>query len=196
MEKILLFGNGGHAKVVSDLVEKEGRYQVLASLDKDSEASFPTFKTQLGIIAVGDNALRASIAKKILAINPNFKFVSSVHPSAQLGKGVELGEGTVVMAGAVINPFTIVGNHCVINTRASVDHDCRILDFATIGPGAVLGGDVEVGSHSFIGLGSSVIQGIKIGKNTVIGAGSVVVKPLGDNLLAYGVPCRVVRNTL
>ena len=97
------------------------------------------------------------------------------------------------MAGAVINSGTQVGRHCIVNTSARVDHDSVLGDFVSVAPGATLGGSVHVGEYSAISLGASVIHGITIGHDTVIGAGAVVVRNVDSNVVAYGVPARVVR---
>ena len=98
------------------------------------------------------------------------------------------------MAGAILNPYATVGDHCIINTGASIDHDCKIHDFVHIAPHCTLCGEVEVGEGTWVGAGTTVIQGIHIGKNCFIGAGSVVVKDIPDDCLCYGNPARIKKN--
>lgn len=93
------------------------------------------------------------VVENIITLFPDFRFVSAVHPSAQIGKGVSIGEGTVVMAGAVINSGTKIGYHYIINTKASVDYDCCLFDFSSIAPGVTLGGNVRVGTHAAVSFG-------------------------------------------
>lgn len=207
MEQVLVFGTGGHAKVVIDIIEKEGRYSVSGVIDhRPQQTLYFENYTYLGtdddigklgifqgIVAVGDNGLRQQIAEKIAALLPKFRFITAIHPSAQIARGVEISSGSVVMAGSCINSDTRIGAHCIINTRSSIDHDCVIEDFASIAPGATLGGNVRVGYGSAIGLGASVIHKVSIGAHSLIGAGAVVVKDLPGNVVAYGVPCRVIR---
>ena len=118
------------------------------------------------IIAVGDNYVRETLV-------PTFgAFAVAVHPTAVVGRGVDIGEGSVVMAGAVINSGARIGRHCIVNTRASVDHDCVVCDFAHVAPGATLGGTVYVGRGAMIGLGANVSHGVHVGDYAVVGAGS------------------------
>jgi sugar O-acyltransferase (sialic acid O-acetyltransferase NeuD family) len=211
MEQVLVFGIGGHANVVIDVIEKEGRYSVSGVIDHrhqpfksmapflgnyahlGTDNDIGRLGIQHGIVAVGDNWIRKKIVTKILSLLPEFKFITAIHPSAQIARGVEMSPGTVIMAGACINADTRIGAHCIINTRASIDHECVIEDFASIAPGVTIGGNVRVGYGSAVGLGASVIHKVSIGARSLIGAGAVVVKDLPENVVAYGVPCRVIR---
>ena len=205
MEKVIIFGAGGHAKVIFDIISKEKKYDVaaFASLSSDkkelfgipilSQDDFLKLNIQSGIVAVGDNLTRDRLTKTILEKSPHFKFVTAIHPSSQVGHDVQIGPGSVLMANTAVNPGTVIGEHVIINTGASIDHDCRIENFASIAPGATLGGNVKVGSHSAVSLGANVIHGISIGQNSVIGAGSTVLTDIGNFDLAYGTPCKVIR---
>ena len=86
---------------------------------------------------------------------------------------------------------TKIGNHCIVNTAASIDHDCVLEDFTFVGPNATLCGEVHIGEGSFIGAGSVILPGIKIGKNCMIGAGSVVTKDIPNNVTVYGNPAKI-----
>src|SRR5690606_33143132 len=97
-----------------------------------------------------------------------------------------------MMAGAIVNPSTVIGKGCILNTASSVDHDCRIGDYVNIGPGAHIAGGVTIGSLSSIGTGAVMVPNVVIGANCVIGAGSVVTKSLPDNVTAYGIPARII----
>lgn len=96
------------------------------------------------------------------------------------------------MAGAVIQPDVTIGANVLINTRASVDHDCRIGDHAHLAPGTTLCGGVCVGHTTHIGAGATVIQGVQIGNRCLIGAGSLVLRDVADGKKAYGVPAKEV----
>lgn len=206
MTDIIIYGAGGHAKVIIDIIEQSGRHSIAGLVDDTGSVrelmGYPVASTigcyldrgiASGVVAIGDNWLRCQVAQKILAACCGFQFVTAVHPSARLARGVEVGAGTVVMAGCNINPAAGIGRHCIINTGTNVDHDCRIGDFASLAPGVTLGGNVTVGSFSAIGLGASLIQKMTIGCHSVVGAGSVVTRPLPDLVVAYGVPCKAVR---
>lgn len=206
--KIIIYGSGGHAKVVTDIVEKAGEHQIAGFIDDTKSVAdvfmeYPVYTDicdphlegiVAGIVAIGDNWGRACVVKKIVQRIPQFSFIIAVHPSVQIGKGVVIGEGSVVMPGVCINTDTVIGAHCILNTSSSIDHDCKIEDFASVAPGVVIGGNVTVGGSTAIGLGAKIIQKISIGSHTVIGAGSLVTKSVPDKVVAYGLPCSVVRN--
>lgn len=211
MEKIVIIGASGHAKVIIDIVEREKRFTIAGLLDMSRKAgdallgypilgpeeSLPewqeVFGIKGGIVAIGDNWIRKKVVEKIRRIDPNFQFVSSVHPHASIGKNVTIGEGTVVMAGAVINPDSKIGRFCILNTGSSLDHDGKMGDFSSLAPGVTTGGNVEIGAHSAVSLGAHIIHGIRIGAHSVIGAGATVLEDIPDYAVAYGVPARVVR---
>jgi sugar O-acyltransferase (sialic acid O-acetyltransferase NeuD family) len=198
IQPIYLIGAGGHAKVVADILIASGcpptavldddpKQATLLGLSVFSTATPPSPDGRV-IVAIGDNYVRERIT---LRYN---QFGTAIHPSAQIGRDVEIGDGSVIMAGAVINPGSRIGRHCIVNTRASVDHDCVLEDFAHVAPGATLGGRVRVGRGTMVSLGASVIHGLVIGEYTVVGAGAIVVRDLPSGVIAYGVPARVVRN--
>jgi sugar O-acyltransferase (sialic acid O-acetyltransferase NeuD family) len=104
-----------------------------------------------------------------------------------------VGEGTVVFHNSVIQAGSVIGKHCIINTAASIDHDCKLEDFVHISPNATLSGNVKVGEGSHIGAGATIIQGITIGKWCTVGAGAVVIKDVPDYATVVGVPARVIK---
>jgi sugar O-acyltransferase (sialic acid O-acetyltransferase NeuD family) len=212
MRKILLFGASGHAKVVIDILEKSGLWDIVGIIDgrrADTEATvyghkvlgsdedLPRIAQEMsvdhGIIAVGDNFRRAKIRQKILGLCPEFKFGSAIHPGSVIARGVSVGEGTVIMAGAVVNSDTRIGRFCIVNTNASMDHDSQLEDFASLAPGAVLGGNVTIGAFSAVSLGAMVKHGIAIGEHSVVGAGAIVMRDVQAYCVCYGQPSRFVR---
>lgn len=210
MKKIVVFGSGGHSKVIIDIIEKIGVHRIIGLIDDGKPVGTKVFGYPViggmndlgdliqdidgGVVAVGDNWRRNTIVNKILANIPTFHFFSLVHPTAIIGRNVTIGSGTVVMAGAIIGPDTTIGVHSIINTNASVDHDCSLEDFVTIAPRATLAGTVIVGTHSVVSLGAVVKHNISIGKHTVIGAGAVVLRDVEDSIVSYGAPARKVRD--
>jgi len=205
---IFVLGSSGHTKVVIDVIEQEGRYRIAGVLDPHrsigerffgievvgQESELPDLLTRFPdaevLVTIGDNTVRKRVMDSVEALPVPVPFATVVHPSAQIGREVELGAGTVVMASTTINPGTHVGRGVIVNTGANVDHDC---DYVSIAPGATLGGNVKVGSRGVVSLGASVKHGISIGANTVVGAGAVVLKDVPDNLVAYGVPAATIR---
>jgi UDP-perosamine 4-acetyltransferase len=142
-------------------------------------------------VAVGDNRARQRISAEVEALG--FSLVNAVSPRAHLAETVRLGSGVAVMAGAVVNAYTTLGNGVILNTGATVDHDCRLEPFVHIAPGCHLAGTVVAAEGVFVGIGSSVVPGCRLGRWSQLGAGSVVIGDVGDEVLALGVPAREVR---
>lgn len=209
LKNIIVFGSGGHSKVVIDILEKSNEFFIVGLIDsyrpKDSmingykvlgdESFINEIKNEIdgGIVAIGDNFIRGKVVDKILNIDPFFKFFSAIHPNSIIGREVKIGNGTVVMGGTVINCSSLIGEHCIINTKSSIDHDANIGDFVTIAPGATLGGNVKVGDYSAISLGANVIHSKVIGEHVVIGAGSTVLTDIDSYAVAYGTPAKIIR---
>jgi sugar O-acyltransferase (sialic acid O-acetyltransferase NeuD family) len=196
MYRVYLYGAGGHAKVIIDILESN--HIVVPEIFDDN----PDIHTFMGIpvshadihspliISIGNNAVRKKIAEKLGNIPFSPVLLAQ---SVTVSDRVSIEEGTVVMQGAIIQSSTIIGKHVIINTRASIDHDCLIRDYVHIAPGAILCGNIEIGEGSFIGAGSIIKQGVKIGKWAVIGAGSVVVRDIPDGVTAFGNPCKIIK---
>jgi sugar O-acyltransferase (sialic acid O-acetyltransferase NeuD family) len=211
MDKILLIGASEHAKVVMDSIEKEGRYEILGLIDTYKPAGEDIFGYKIlgaenilvklfeggevtgGIITIGDNWTRHLVAEKIKSLAPKFKFVTAVHPSASIARGVTIGAGTVLMAGVIVNSDSKIGDHCILNTRSALDHDCEMGDFSSLAPGVTTGGKVSIGAFSAISLGANIIHGVKIGEHTVLGAGATALKDIPNHCVAFGVPAKVMR---
>ncbi len=212
MKNIVIFGASGHAKVIIDIIENEGKYKIAGILDRTNtpgdiklgynilgrESDLPNCIQEHalvgGVIAIGDNSIRARVAGSVSEIVPEFKFVTTVHPRAVIAGSASLGDGTVVMAGVVVNPYCLVGRHCILNTNASLDHDSVMAEFSSLGPAATTGGNVTIGAFSAIGIGATIVHGISVGKQTVIGAGATVLNNIDDNKISYGVPAKVIRD--
>lgn len=195
MNRLVIVGAGGHGKVIADIALKNG-YTDISFVDDNATGkclNFPIIGTSEKlkamndtktdfVIAVGNNHIRKKIAE-----SHDLNWVKLIHPSAQIAYGVEIGEGTVVMAGVVINSDAKVGMHCIINSCAVIEHDNRLGDFVHISPNAVLGGTVYVGDNTHVGIGTTVRNNVTIGENTVIGAGAVVVKNISGGIYV-GIP--------
>jgi sugar O-acyltransferase (sialic acid O-acetyltransferase NeuD family) len=209
MKKIVIFGTGHHSKVIIDIVEKSKQYSILGLIDNNlpkgsivdgyevlgNDLSINELYHEIygGVVAIGDNFVRSKVVSKVLNIHSDFRFISAIHPSAIIGSDVTIGNGTVVMGGAVINSNSVIAEHCVINTKSSIDHGGNIGEFVSIAPGVTIGGNVTIDEFSFISLGANVIHSKVIGKHTVIGAGSTVVSDIGSYVVAFGSPARIIR---
>jgi len=140
-------------------------------------------------VAVGHNPLRQRLATQVQALG--FQLVNALSPRATLSPSAQLGVGVAVMAGAVINAQSVLQDLVIVNTGATVDHDCVVEVASHLAPQVALAGNVQIGAGSFLGVGSRVIPGIQIGAGVVIGAGAVVVRSIPPGVTAYGVPARV-----
>jgi len=208
---IIIAGASGHAKVIMDIFEKGSEYHILGLLDKSRQAGEDFFGYKiLGkeedlpqlvtgnscqfFIAIGNNWRRSLVAAKIISFVPQAQFVTAVHPSAQIGRGVHIGKGTAVMAGAIVNSDSHIGDFAIVNTNASVDHDCRLMNYSSVAPGAVLGGNVTVGEHTAVAIGATVKNDIMIGKHSIIGAAALLNCNCADHAVMYGVPAKFIRS--
>lgn len=209
--RIILAGASGQAKVIADIVECAGEHQVVGVVARDQppgsdfmgypvlgcDTDLPALAREHGaegaIIAIGDNWTRGRLAERYRQEMPELAFPTAVHPSSVLARGVTVGEGTIVMAGVVVNGPSRIGRHCAVCTRSSLDHDSVMEDFSSLAAGVALGGLVHVGEYSAIGMGVASRHCIRIGSHTVVGVGAVVVRDLPDHVVAFGVPARVHR---
>ena len=209
MEKVVLIGGGGHAKVVIDTIRSTSSFEIAGIIDEqlpigskveevpvigkdqDLQKLFENGidKAFVAIGSLGSSKNRKKLVQSLEEIG--FDFPSIVHNSAYMAPSVNLGKGVFVAAGTVLQSGTVVGDHAIINTRSSIDHDCQIGSFTHIAPGCVLSGGVTVGDDSHLGTGSVAIEYRKIGQNCLIGAGSVVVNDLPDGCKAFGNPCKI-----
>lgn len=199
--RLIIIGAGGHGKVIADNALKNG-YTDICFVDDNATndcMGFPVIGITADIrdfddgntnfiIGVGNNETRKRIAEQY-----DVNWIALIHPSAQIGKDVSIGKGSVVMAGAVINTSARIGNHCIINTGAIVEHDNRIDDFVHISPRAALAGSVHIGERTHIGIGSAVSNNIEICDQCIIGAGAVVVKDISNRGTYVGVPVRKIK---
>lgn len=203
MSKLAILGASGHGKVVADIGLLNGYQEILFFDDRWPElkqcGQFPVVGNTATLlensrafdgiaIGIGNNDVRFCKFSEIQTGGGHFPLL--IHPRATVASSASLGAGTVVMAGAVINPDTQVGDVCIVNTLASVDHDCVLGNAVHICPKTALAGGVAVGDRAWVGIGSSVIQGMVIGSAARVGAGSVVISDIPQNKTYFGVPAR------
>ena len=199
-KRLILIGASGHGKVVADIAKKIGYTEIYFLDDNDAVKECGGYKV-IGksdnvsdytdcdfIVSIGNSSIRENIQKALE--DKGLPVVSLIHPNAVIGENVEIGIGTVVMAGAVVNSGTRIGKGCIINTSSSVDHDCIIEDFVHVSVGVHIAGTVRVGMSTWIGAGATVVNNIEIIDNCMIGAGAVVVGNIKKAGTYIGVPAR------
>lgn len=202
---LIIWGASGHARVVADTALAMGRFDLVGLVDDDpakvgaslmgmpvlgSLEMVPRWKNAQLFLAIGDNAARLRKADSLASIA--LTFATLIHPQAVLARDVNVGVGTLVAAGAVVQPGTQLGRHVIINTLAGVDHDCVLADGVHIAPGAHLAGNVRVGRRTMIGLGAAIREGITLGQDARIGAGAVVIRDVPDQITVVGNPARIL----
>lgn len=205
MEKIILIGDGGHSKVIQDIIHELNDVEIRAILDDryhettliDGVTYAPLqFLDEINIeqfkfcLAIGHNETRKNLSKSLNI--PTERFATLIHPKAIISRTANIQNGTVVMAGAVVNANTEIGNHCIINTNAVVEHDNKLHDYVHISPNATLAGTVSVGTGSQIGAGATIIQNKHVGKWCIVGAGGVVTRSVDDSLTVVGIPAKAI----
>lgn len=204
-EKLLIMGAGGHGKVIADLSMKLQLWNIIAFLDDNQN-----IENQMGInvigklndvtkfiedydifIAIGNNKAREKIQNGIEMMGANLPTL--IHPDAVVGDRVQIGAGTVLMAGVVVNCCTQIGKGCIVNTGATIDHDTKVDDYVHISPGVHMAGTVKVGGGTWVGIGSVVSNNVNITRDCIIGAGAVVVNDIIEIGTYIGVPARRVQ---
>ncbi len=211
--RVLIWGAGGHGKVVADVVRATG-HTVVGFVERD-DARFgdvaepggavivydePAFWQTLDdhedddfdavAIAIGDNYVRLAT---LVALNGRVALPSFVHPSAEVSPSVTIGEATVVMPRVVINADATIGRAVILNSACVVEHDCVVADGCHVSPNATLSGNVQLQERVWIGAGATVIQGCVIGHGAIVGAGSTVIEDVKHDTTNVGVPTRRIK---
>lgn len=203
--RICVVGAGGHARVViSTLLQVGTKRDVIDLFDDDPDkvgrqidgvrvlgrvAEAERLTGRRGIVAIGDNRTRKEMVERLAG----WEWTTVVHPEAFVDSTARLGLGTVVFAGAVIQAGARMGDHVIVNTAATVDHDCRVDDFAHLAPGVHLGGGVMVGEGALLGIGAVVVPNARVGPWSIVGAGAVVIGDVAAGSTVAGVPARNLR---
>ena len=156
MKEFVLYGNGGHARVVHDLIQKLGG-KVMAIFDHENIYNPSIFSDAEMVICIGNNEIR-----KKIAIEVRHKFATLIHPNATLANNVKIDEGSVIFANAVLQTNVIIGKHVIVNASATIDHDVNIGNFASIYP------------NSYIGSGARITEGKTIEPNQVVMRNAII----------------------
>jgi len=212
MKRVVGLGAGGHAKVVIEILQLMGGYELVGLLDPKKELwntevlgipvlggddLLPKLYKEgvrhafIGLGTVGDTRPRRELYEK--ARSYGFQIVRAIHPQAIVSSSAVIGDGPTVVAGAIINANARLGDNVIVNTGAIIEHDCIIGDHIHIATGARLASTVHVDGGAHIGIGASVRQCIHIGRNAIVGAGAVVVGDVPNNVVVVGVPARSLK---
>lgn len=210
MKKIVLIGAGGHCKVIIDIIKCTNQFEIVGITEKVEKPydvlDVPIIGDDNNLIQIFNSGVKNAficigalnninsrnlIYKNLKLIGFNLPVL--IHNNAIISKYTNIGEGTCIMPGAVINAGSSIGKNCIVNSGSVIEHDCVIGNNTHISPNVAIGGGVSIGSNTHIGIGSSIIQGINLGNNVTIGAGAVVINNLDNNVLAVGVPAKVIK---
>lgn len=200
--QLSILGASGHGKMVAETAELLGYECVFfddSYPEKQSNGMWSIVGTSTELyerlsefsgvaVAIGNNAIRA---KKFTELkNLGASLPCFIHPKAVVSQYAEIGEGSVVFAGVVVNAFTRVGASAILNTSCTLDHDCQLGNAVHVSPGAHLAGGVIVADYAWLGIGASVKQLVSIGSNAMIGAGAVVLKDVPVDSIVVGNPAK------
>ena len=211
MKPIFFWGATGQSIVLEEMLASNGYYlEAIADININIDCPFQNVLMLKGIAAFekwntekkndlhyavaigGDKGLiRQEIGKKLE--EKGFLPTNLIHPTAYFASSVIIGKSVQILAKSALASRTRIGDYVIINTSASIDHECVLENGVHIGPGATLAGCITIGENSFIGTGAVILPRIKIGNNVIVGAGAVVTKNIPDNVLVYGNPARVIK---
>lgn len=212
MERVLVLGAGPQARIIPDIVAASDNLELLGFVDtgegrrflKDDGSHFPLhegagfpeeLKLKLGdfsvLIANDHPDVRSRLITEVA--EAGLRLANIIHPGAIVSPSARLGGGILIAPGVIIGPGTKIGNHVILNSAATLDHDSVLEDNVIIGPGVHLAGGTRVDTRAFIGVGACSVPGVTIGCNCLIGAGSVITTDIEDNVVAAGVPAKVIR---
>ena len=200
MDKLIIIGAGGHGRVVKDIALSLNKYKEISFLDDFAVGTsvvgkVEDFSNYIGdsefIVAIGNNDIRQKISN--LIIDGGAKLTSLIHSNAVIGGEVNIGDGSVVMAGVVINNGAKIGQGVIVNTCSSIDHDCVVKNYSHVSVGARIAGTVSIDEKVFVGAGATIINNVSVVSKTIIGAGAVVVKDIVKCGTYVGVPAKIVK---
>lgn len=199
LEKYILYGSGGHAKVVLDSLEKENKEVTGFFDDHIRSASFlqvpilgnydaSIHPACVVLITIGNNKIRKKISSEIL-----HRFGNCIYPGSIISRSAVILKGSMILQGSVLNHSCAIGEHVIVNTRAVVEHDVIVENFVHLAPGSVICGNSKIGEGTLVGANAVVGPNVSIGKWCQISAGSAVTENIPDFSLVMGVPGKIIK---
>ncbi|HEX8192588.1 MAG TPA: acetyltransferase [Allosphingosinicella sp.] len=192
-----IVGKGGHAHVIRSLLP-HARIRFLVDAapvcdDIAQDAFFAGGADRSGdyYIGIGDNRARRSYFDRLKAMG--LTLPRCVAPTAWVAADARLGDGVFLGPGAVVNAGSRIGDNVIVNTLASVDHDCDIGDDSQLTPGVTLGSHLRIGRGCFFGMKSCVLPRLEIGDGATVMAGALVVRSAPAGVMLGGAPARIMR---
>lgn len=200
--ELVVLGDGGHSAAVAEAATSSG-FSVSGHFDIrlgetglhaliERVAQLELDRTALAL-GIGTNHVRAHVHRGVISVFPEAMFPPIVHQTAWVSPSSAVHDGAVVLAFAAVGPRATAGVGSLINTGGSLDHDSTVGDYGSLGPGARTGGNTSIGAQTMVGMQAGILQGRTVGNDTVIGAHSLVVRDIPGLCVAYGTPCRVIR---
>lgn len=202
--RLVFIGASGHGKVCAEIAELNGNKEILF-LDDDKSIKTCGCHPVMGVgadfhdyvdgntqffVSIGNGKARRRMISEIK--DAGGKMAILIHPDSILSKDIQIGIGSVVMAGAVVNPGTVIGEGVIVNTGSSIDHDCRIGSYSHIAVGSHICGTVYIGGNCWIGAGAVVSNNVNICEGCMIGAGAIVIKDIDGAGTYIGVPAKML----
>lgn len=208
IRRVLVIGAGGHARVCIEALCDDEDNEMIGAVSSDGsglsalgvpmlgrDADLAALVRQLEVshafVAIGDNRDRSAMSEALVAVGVPELTAHSRY--ARPSHSARFGPGCALLPGATVNACTVLGRSVIVNTNASIDHDCAIGDHVHVAPGVAIAGWVTIGARVLVGIGASVIPGVSIGDDATVGAGAVVIHDVARGVTVVGVPAATLQ---
>ena len=211
LKDIIIIGAGGvgreTALIIESINEHKEEWNLLGFVDDDENIQgklingykllgkleyLLNYNREVYVVCAIANCKVKKAIVNHLQENKNIKFATLIHPSVNINKTVEIGQGSIIYNGVILTANIKIGNQVIISPKCGIGHDSVIEDYVTLLWNVNVSGSVKIGQGSTLGSGSTIIQGLEIGKNSFIGAGAAVIRDIEANRTAVGVPSKYI----